>query len=373
MKTTDNVYLNMAVTNTGTRELNQNENFTVTYSITKDGVFFKSGDETFGGFTREQYQYCNPNISLGKLETGNYRVTVTLNSGSGTSKIPELSYSNNTEYYSFLVKEEVVALPDLTYTNVIVNNSGTKTSSFLKKGETVNASVTVKNQGDGSTGRNFTVEFVLKDLLTNKTYTQESTVNTLAAGATSTASVSFPKTANFPLIQGNYQISIYVDSGLDITESNESNNRTNYSFSILQMTGTIAAGAEETTKAFSLASFFNNEATADWSFNSFNGDISGAVSGVTLKRGSSLVADLSQGAKTLSNTSSSGYCLEFALNPNTTAHSRFFTYRFTVDGQIFDLTLEQAAGFNPQTDDDPYEPSSKDTPYDLGTLTNSKT
>jgi subtilase family serine protease len=132
-----------------------------------------------------------------------------------TNSINESDESNNTRFAN---PTAVTYAPDLVITAITPPAAATI-------GKPVTVPVTVKNQGVGTTGRNFTVGLYLcSDSTISPSCSRIAypTVTTLAAGAEATLNIVVPAMPS--VTAGTYYIGAFADSVNVINESDETNN-----------------------------------------------------------------------------------------------------------------------------------------------------
>ncbi|HUK55344.1 MAG TPA: CARDB domain-containing protein, partial [Nitrospiria bacterium] len=145
---------------------------------------------------------------------GNYYVCAKADSA---NTVTELDETNNT-----LCSAATVSVPQ----SDLITSAVSTTATVLAPGGSLTLSNSVQNPGAFPAG-SFTIAFSLS---TNTTYgdgddiafSTTRTVNSLASGATSTATTALTIPTATPL--GTYYVCVMADSGNSVTESNESNN-----------------------------------------------------------------------------------------------------------------------------------------------------
>ncbi|MBI4307637.1 MAG: LEPR-XLL domain-containing protein, partial [Chloroflexi bacterium] len=146
------------------------------------------------------------------LSAGTYWLTAKID---WDGRVAESNENNNVRSESF-----TVILPDLIVSAV------TGTASSYNVGDKINATATIKNQGQGTaSGSNLKYYLGTSDG-TNKTYRyiEEGSVGSLAYNATANDQINFGWTIPSDVAEGSYRVWVQADSSGTVGESNEGNN-----------------------------------------------------------------------------------------------------------------------------------------------------
>ncbi|MBN2412976.1 carbohydrate binding domain-containing protein [candidate division KSB1 bacterium] len=185
-------------------------------NITLSDYLIHSWSTFFGYTDLEQCNFPGPITIPDHIPGGRYYLGVYVDVN---DVIAESDETNNSRYYTF--RKITVPAPPTTHPDLIVTNVTVTDAT----GPEIECNYSVKNQGDGGTGKGFTNYIYLS---TDQTITQtdyrisEKQTNALNAGATHNSGEIPITVSGVPA--GDYYLGVYADGSGIISESDENNN-----------------------------------------------------------------------------------------------------------------------------------------------------
>ena len=214
LTTGDSLYVDWAVINSGNAAVGS----TFYTALYVDGVLKNSwftSPPLNANYYTSLYDY-----NIGALSAGAHTISITTDS---TGVIGESSEADNT--YTKTISVAGTSLPDFLVTSVSLNPSSPQ------PGQAFTASVTVKNQGSGSGDGKWL------DVWAHQPSSQSSGADGDRWTSVGTLTSGQSKTFTFSLTAGSAGSQIFrafVDSASQTTESNEANNQTTFSYTVVQ-------------------------------------------------------------------------------------------------------------------------------------------